>query len=300
MHIVHVTVVYFFLSLAVFSANSDSVSRFDLQDESQLLKKIEKLQLINNNEIKSIKYWKSHKNIAHIGVGILLICPFTILYYSEIFSAYIDSIKYWITPASLGIYYLNLEKSLKKTLQLLGSLQNDIQPLSQLLSGFSRLTEMLLAHRFDEKKHLQKEPESSVMTHISSLAKENTPLYNFIIEVLSAGAKKYSHNPTMMKQELGGSDEVRIIIIYTFYSLIEKSDENFTLFCDAKPALNIGAIDFWAKEIHSYPILISKCADGLNDNLAFLDWSKTKITASISSSKSVKNLALMLLAEKKE
>ena len=104
-----------------------------------------------------------------------------------------------------------------------------------------------------------------------------------------------------MKLELGGNLRVRLLIIYSFFNLIDKSDENFSMFCDFKPALSLAAMDFFEKRIHSYPVLVSKCAEEFHANLPMLDWSSEKIKTKFGESLYIKNLAMLLLikAEKK-
>jgi len=262
--------------------------------DEKIFKKIERLKEIHNHETETIKRWQSYKDLTNnIITSGFIVVPFTVLYYSEFFKNFIDDFKYWLTPFSLGIYYINFEKSHKKTLLLLANIQADMAPLAGLLEGFSKLAHMLALENNEEGKS----EKSMVLALVSSLGEENKYLFNFVVEVLSAGAKKHSNNPAMMKQELGGDVRVRLLIIYSFLDIIERSDEEFSVIIDSKPALSIAAMDFWEKSIHSYSALTSKCADELNDNLSYLEWPKEKLQSTFGHRLSVKNLVLLLLTQ---
>lgn len=255
--------------------------------------KLRKLLNISDLELVSIKKWQGYNEPVHTGItALFLVVPFTILYYDELFRSLIAPVKYWISPISLGIYYINYEKSHKRTAFLLKNIENDVAPLSKFLKSTARVMQLL--HPESRKK---KEEKSQALAYIDALQEENKDLYKFIVDVLSAGARKYSDDKAMMKQQLGGDQKVRILVLYSFFTIIDESDEKFSNLLDTKASLNIAALDFWHKSFHSYQALTDLCAEKLKDNLVYLEWPQDKLIQKYAQEKALKASFILLLVD---
>lgn len=239
------------------------------ENSKDYLALISSLIQINSQELnknKSREYWldKMHKAVS----SSVFIAPYAVLYYgSALYPEYTEIIKYCFPPLTLLTYYLTLNENYKKTSLLGNTISQELEPLRELLPNIRRVLEYAYQ---DEKKIEFEIRDSSLLHHIEKLEQENQQVHKFVVDVLMTGAKKYQNNPDMMGQVINGSLELRLIIIFSFLRLLDRSDKDFSFFIDSKPSINIAAFDWWKVSLHSYTALVIQCAEELNNNLILL------------------------------
>lgn len=272
-----VVIINLLVSLTLQGMNSKSSTERELPDKVEFTKVIKELMSTHQLELKKIQNRHHYNETGYkIITASLFVAPFTILYYSEFLPpSMIELLKYYISPLTLGAYYFTITKNYQKTIKLCKEIEADMVLLSEFLPQLNKI----LKYFYQEQKKQPEQSEKKIISLLENLETEHRAVYKFVVDTLRMGAKKFSYNPDMMQQTIGGSLQIRLLIILSILSLIESHEGTLDFMFDSQPSLSVAAFDTLHLKFHSYKLLLSHCASELNSNLNMLrDMSMAKDT----------------------
>lgn len=270
-------IVSLLVSLPLQAVNPQSSRERESPDKIEFTKVVKELINAQQLELKKLRSRHQYNETGYkIVTAGLFVAPFTILYYAEFLSpGMIELLKYYISPLTLGAYYFTITKNYQKTINLCHEIEADMILLSEFLPQLSKI----IKYFYQEQKKRPDESEKKIFSLLENLETEHRAVYKFVVDTLRMGAKKFSYNPDMMQQTMGGSLQIRLLIILSILSLIESHAGTLDFMLDSQPSLSVAAFDVFNVKFHSYKLLLSHCANELNSNLNMLrDITTTKDT----------------------
>lgn len=228
-----------------------------------LSRKISTLQELSINELDALSRRMARVKVCtKMFCGILILAPYTVLYYAEYLPTILsDQIRYGLPPWSILTYSFTTFRSLSKTDELGVSVKREIEPFSLILPALIQLVE----HIETEVDH---DDPQLFFDQIKNMWQYNEILAKFFHQIMIKVLEKYPHN-----------EEVRVIFtepikweLYVILSVVkffERSDDKFFSLRQSSPTIYLPFMETGSMTFHGYTNFLDALANEVKDSVSF-------------------------------